>query len=495
MNVQSLKRLLATVKKHVDGRKAMFIPMISVFSFLIVGYTALDKEAPIIATDEIKLAYGQELDASRLLISDNHDEVADLVVEMDTSRLDIHRVGDYYVSVTVSDRCKNEATKDVLVHVVDEEKPEFTLNTANKDLINDNGTLKINVNAPSELSHYILAKDNADGDITMFMNILRPLDTSKVGPQDVLVSVSDSSGNYNEASYQFVITDVETPKVNWISGNEVEADFGQNFDLRDYAEIVDNAADFDALAIEFESTVDTHQIGTYETKFTVTDPSGNKTEDSIKVEVKDLSAPVIMVSQDSFEITTGESFDVRPYIVAVDNKDGDVTENITIDGYIDVNTPGNYTLIMSVKDEAGNEASRSVSVTVNEPYMAPSFSASGGGNGSVTSIGVGKVGSPYVYGSSGPTAFDCSGFTSYVFSQAGISIGRTTYAQYAGGSQVNDIQPGDLLFFNTVGSLGHVGIYLGDGQMVHCGSEDTGVEVTSIYGSYWQSTYAGAVRY
>ena len=172
-----------------------------------------------------------------------------------------------------------------------------------------------------------------------------------------------------------------------------------------------------------------------------------------------------------------------------------MTENVVIDGYIDVNTPGNYTLIMTVKDEAGNEASRSVSVTVNEPYTAPTFSASGGGNGSVTSIGVGKVGSPYVYGSSGPTAFDCSGFTSYVFSQAGVSIGRTTYAQYAGGSQVNDIQPGDLLFFNTVGSLGHVGIYLGDGQMVHCGSEDTGVEVTSIYGSYWQSTYAGAVRY
>ncbi len=493
MNVQSLKRLLTTAKKHVDGRKAMFIPMVSVLSFLIVGYSALDKEAPTISTKEIKLAYGQELKVSQLVISDNHDEVANLAVEMDTSRLDIHRVGDYYVNVTVNDRCMNETSKEILVHVVDEEKTQFVLNAENKDLMNDEGELKINVNASNDLSQYIKAIDNADGDITTFMNTIQPLDTSKVGPQDVIVSISDSSGNYNEAKYQFVITDVEAPKLTWSSGQEVEVDFGQHFDLRDYAEISDNAASFEELTIEFETSVNTQEIGLYETKFTITDPSGNKLEDSVKAEVKDLSAPVIMV-QDVFEIEQGQDFDIRSHIVAADNKDGDVTANISVDGYVDTNEAGEYGLVLTVSDEAGNETTRHVSVIVNEPYRAPIF-GSGGGNGSVTSIGLGKVGSPYVYGSAGPNAFDCSGFTSYVFAQAGISIGRTTHAQYAGGSQVSEVQPGDLLFFNTVGSLGHVGIYLGDGLMVHCGSEYTGVEVTSIYSSYWQSTYAGAVRY
>lgn len=494
MSVKSLKRLVDNARNRVNGRKAMFIPAISVLSFLVVGYTALDKEKPVIATDEIKLEYGEEFDVSRLIISDNHDEVSELEIVADISNLDVHRLGEYRINVSAMDRCKNEAVKEIVVNVVDTTRPELIVNQDNSSLIYTDGKIKINVNASSDITQYVQAIDNADGDISSFIDVITPLDTSVLGEQEVKLAIKDSSGNKNEASFGFVITDIAAPTIVWKPSSEVVVDYGKTFDLRDYADVIDNATPYEELVINFENTIDTGVIGVVESKIEIIDSSGNKTEDHIKVEVKDISEPVIMVSQDAFSITEGDHFDIDQHVTAIDNKDGDISHKVVVEGSVNTNAAGTYSLVIRVVDEAGNEATRLVNVTVEAPYIAPTFS-NGGGNGSVTSIGLGLVGRPYVYGSTGPSAFDCSGFTSYVYSQSGQSIGRTTYAQYAGGTKVSDIQPGDLLFYNTVGNLGHVAIYLGNGQMVHCGSEDTGVEVTSIYGAYWQSRYQGAVRY
>ncbi|MCZ9308282.1 C40 family peptidase [Corynebacterium uberis] len=77
-----------------------------------------------------------------------------------------------------------------------------------------------------------------------------------------------------------------------------------------------------------------------------------------------------------------------------------------------------------------------------------------------------KIGSPYVYGAAGPNAFDCSGFTSWVYSQVGKSIPRTSQAQASSGTQVsyNDLQPGDIVAF--YGGASHVGIYIGNGMII-----------------------------
>ncbi len=110
------------------------------------------------------------------------------------------------------------------------------------------------------------------------------------------------------------------------------------------------------------------------------------------------------------------------------------------------------------------------------------------------------VGYPYVWGAAGPGAFDCSGFTQYVYARAGMSISRTTYTQYnTPGTRIGSyggLQPGDLMFFaNTAGpGITHVGIYVGNGQMIHAGTPATGVEVTNINYSFWVSHFAGGVR-
>ena len=84
--------------------------------------------------------------------------------------------------------------------------------------------------------------------------------------------------------------------------------------------------------------------------------------------------------------------------------------------------------------------------------------------GGVLDIAASLTGIPYVYGGSTPAGFDCSGFTQYVFGKAGISLGRTTYAQYAQTYAVSDPRPGDLVFYGG-SSPWHVGIYAGNGMM------------------------------
>lgn len=91
-------------------------------------------------------------------------------------------------------------------------------------------------------------------------------------------------------------------------------------------------------------------------------------------------------------------------------------------------------------------------------------------------------GAPYVYGASGPGAFDCSGFTRYVFAKMGISLAHSSYSQYSETRHIPQSQalPGDIVFLN---GLGHVGIYAGHGMMYDAPSPGGRVSLRPIYSS------------
>lgn len=121
------------------------------------------------------------------------------------------------------------------------------------------------------------------------------------------------------------------------------------------------------------------------------------------------------------------------------------------------------------------------------------------GNSSVVSVAMQYIGVPYVYGGSTPSGFDCSGFTSYVFRQFGYNLNRTAAGQASNGTVVANkasLLPGDLLLFKSSGGsgIGHVGIYIGNGNMVHAPKPGSSVRVTSINSDYYLQRYVGARR-
>lgn len=130
------------------------------------------------------------------------------------------------------------------------------------------------------------------------------------------------------------------------------------------------------------------------------------------------------------------------------------------------NVPGFSQFLANVEQQVRPAAPAPVQQTYSAPVQAPAPAPQPSTGERIVSIAQSKVGSPYVYGAAGPNAFDCSGFTSWVYAQAGKSIPRTSQAQASAGQKValSDIQPGDIVVY--YGGASHVAIYAGNGQII-----------------------------
>lgn len=113
--------------------------------------------------------------------------------------------------------------------------------------------------------------------------------------------------------------------------------------------------------------------------------------------------------------------------------------------------------------------------------------------GGVVGIALQYLGTPYVWGGASPGGFDCSGFIMYVFNQIGVSLPHHAGSQYGYGTPVprDALEAGDLVFFD---GLGHAGIYIGGGQFIHSPHTGDVVKISSIYESWYASTWVGARR-
>lgn len=175
--------------------------------------------------------------------------------------------------------------------------------------------------------------------------------------------------------------------------------------------------------------------------------------------------------------------------------------------YIDSDTHtwegGNYTINLEL-----NFKNIMDEVSAGQDEQAETSSASSSGNssnGSSNSIGdklvslaKSKLGCKYVWGATGPNQFDCSGLTSWCYKQVGISIPRTSLAQSKSGKAVSksNLQAGDLLFWKTTSAeVGHVGMYVGNGQFIHAPNKSKPVKYDSLSNSYYSSRYVRARRY
>ncbi len=151
------------------------------------------------------------------------------------------------------------------------------------------------------------------------------------------------------------------------------------------------------------------------------------------------------------------------------------------------------TLILAGK---ADQASKLAAVH-NAPAPTPSRSA-GASRSEVLQYAARFLNTPYKYGGTTPAGFDCSGFVQYVYKHFDISLPRTAAAQASTGVRVDksNLNPGDLVFFNTDGSgINHVGIYAGNGRFIHSSSPNSGgVIYTSMGESFYSKSYVGARR-
>jgi cell wall-associated NlpC family hydrolase len=138
----------------------------------------------------------------------------------------------------------------------------------------------------------------------------------------------------------------------------------------------------------------------------------------------------------------------------------------------------------SQNDIVGATAVAPQSLTV----VAPPSTHSGAADAAL-----GQLGTPYVWAGSQPGGFDCSGLVMWAFAQVGVSLPHSSYAQYGYGVPVSrdQLQPGDLVFFD---GLGHVGIYIGGDQFVHAPHTGDVVKISSLSEGWYTATYVGARR-
>ena len=196
----------------------------------------------------------------------------------------------------------------------------------------------------------------------------------------------------------------------------------------------------------------------------------------------------------SSEIVTNANMNTKVIVQSENSGWSKVTVNGK-EGYIATN-------LLSDKKQTTSRSStsRKTSTTsnVNNKQQTTNVVTTSGSSSGAAVVAKAKsyIGYKYVYGGSSPsTGFDCSGFTSYIYKQFGVSLNRTAAGQYSNGKAVSraNLQPGDLVMFGKSG-INHVGIYIGGGMIVHAENKTTGVTTDTINSGYYNNNYVGARR-
>jgi cell wall-associated NlpC family hydrolase len=149
-------------------------------------------------------------------------------------------------------------------------------------------------------------------------------------------------------------------------------------------------------------------------------------------------------------------------------------------------TPAARASVAAGSDSVSPEASRATApVPLTAVTAVPSPRAA-----QAVAFAYRTLGLPYVWGATGPHAYDCSGLTQAAWKHAGVSLPRTTYTQINAGTRVSasELRPGDLVFFYS--GISHVGLYIGNGRMIHAPHPGAPVRIAPIS----QMPFAGATR-
>ena len=324
--------------------------------------TAPDTVAPLISLNGspvVKLFTGDTYQEEGAKAVDGVD--GNLTVTT-TGSVDTETPGEYEITYSATDAAGNSATevRKVIVEAKDTEPPEITLvmgevvHVKTGDLYVDEGAV---------------ATDIPDGELRVITE--GTVDTSKAGEYVITYSATDKAGNRTSKSRKVIVTDPdsEAPVITLNGESELHLLVNDVY-IEKGASAVDKV-DGELKVVDISGDVDTSKPGEYLVTYRLKDSVGNLDEKVRKVIVSypDKTPPIIILKgEDSISLKTGESYE-EPGATANDAVDGDV--KVSMEGSVDTNTAGEYTITYSATDKAGNKATKTRTITVVEEESVP----------------------------------------------------------------------------------------------------------------------------
>ncbi|WP_462405902.1 immunoglobulin-like domain-containing protein [Gracilibacillus sp. Marseille-QA3620] len=273
-----------------------------------------------------------------------------------SGKVNTKKVGKYKLTYTVTDKAKNtsKVTRAITVKK-DTTKPKITGATNNTVYKGYSFNPKTGVTA----------SDNVDGNITSKIKISGKVNVNEVGIYKLKYSVEDKTKNETTVTRTITVKkDTTKPKITGASN--ITINYGTSFDPKKGVKATDNLDGTITNWIKITGTVNPNKVGTYKLTYAVKDKTGNRTTVTRLVHVVDKMRP-ILTGVSNTSIAFGKSFNPLSGIRARDAVDGDLTAKIKVEGKVNVNKIGIYTLKYTVKDKSGNitNAVRKVSVIDN----------------------------------------------------------------------------------------------------------------------------------
>ncbi|MGJ8730685.1 immunoglobulin-like domain-containing protein [Listeria aquatica] len=313
---------------------------------------SITNDKPVINAADKTLKVGDTFDPKAdVTASDTEDGDLTSAIEVTANNVDTSKPGTYEVTYKVTDSDGNETTKTITVTVGTNNKP--VIEAADK-------TLKVGDTFDPKAG--VTASDTEDGDLTSAIEVTaNNVDTTKAGTYQVSYKVTDSDGN--EATKTITVT-VGTNNKPVIEAADKTIKVGDTFDPK--ADVTASDAEDGDLTSAIEVTannVDTTKAGTYQVSYKVTDSDGNEATKTITVTVSTNDKPVINAADKTLKV--GDTFDPKAGVTASDAEDGDLTSAIEVTANnVDTTKAGTYQVSYKVTDSDGNEATKTITVTV-----------------------------------------------------------------------------------------------------------------------------------
>ena len=207
-----------------------------------------------------------------------------------------------------------------------------------------------------------------------------------------------------------------------------------------------------------------------------------------------VSADYMVIDQDNVFTTYGRVTGDGVYVRSGPSTDSDVLNTVDADTIVTINgfVDGWY----DVTCKYGTEG------YIRSDFLVLTNSSS---SSDIVDLAMQYLGTRYIYGGSSPSGFDCSGFTMYVYGQAGYSLPHSATSQWQSGLgtkvwSISALQPGDLVFFNDPSrnagkACSHAGIYVGNGQFIHSSSSRSGgVIISDLTSGYYNTYFVGGIH-